>query len=186
MGDFKSRNMMRGHGSFCRFAILLLLILDARRSQAVGLFAGARAGTSFGTGPQRFYQSEAFIGFKLLRNWDFYSDWHLEPGADASAGWINDGHVNGFIGAAGPFFEMGKGKFPVTMELGFSPTVLSSYKFDAKDFGGDLQFTSYAGLNWNLSETFTVGARIQHMSNGGFARPNPGVNFWMLSVRYNF
>lgn len=171
---------------FAHFAILTLFTFTASRGDALDLFAGARAGSSFGTGPQRFYQSEAFLGLKLPGQWDFYSNWHVAAGVDTSAGWISDGHVNKFIGTLGPFVELGKGHFPVTVDLGVSPTFLGNYKFDAKDFGDDLQFTSYAGIAWNVTESFTLGIRAQHMSNGGFARPNPGVNFWLFSARYNF
>jgi Lipid A 3-O-deacylase (PagL) len=180
--------MMRWFGGFrfVHLAVLILVFLGACRGEAMGFFAGARGGTSFGTGPQRFYESEAYFGLKLPRDWNWYSDWRLDAGAEASTGWINDGHVNGFIGALGPFVELGKGKFPVTLELGASPTLLSKHAFDAKNFGDDLQFTSYFEVRWTITDSFALGARMQHMSNGGFARPNPGVNFWMLSARYNF
>jgi hypothetical protein len=41
-------------------------------------------------------------------------------------------------------------------------------------------------LNWRISDHFTLGARFQHMSNGGINRANPGVNMEFLSLRYNF
>lgn len=153
---------------------------------SAGFFAGARGGTSFRTGNQRFYQTEAFIGLKLPVHWNFYSNWELGTAADASAGWLGDGHVNSFIGTLEPTVELSKGKFPLTLDCGFSPTVLSRHQFGAKNFGDNIQFTSHVGVNWNITQEFTMGLRIQHMSNGGFAEPNPGVNFWLLSVRYNF
>jgi hypothetical protein len=105
---------------------------------------------------------------------------------DVSAGWITGGHEDAFIGKLEPIVELHFGKFPVYFEGGFSPTFLSRHVFDAKNLGDDVQFTSHVGVDWEITKRFTVGWRIQHMSNGGFAHPNPGINFEMLSVSYGF
>ncbi len=169
-----------------RIFVLALLFSGVIRAGAQDFFAGARGGTSFDSGNQRFYESEAFVGLKQPKGWSFYSDWKVAAGADASAGWIGDRHVNGFIGTLGGFVELHKGRFPLALEVGWSPTLLGRYQFDAKNLGTNLQFTSHVGIAWDITDRFTLDARIQHMSNGGFAEPNPGINFCMGSFRYNF
>lgn len=169
-----------------RIAVLALLFSGVVRAGAQDFFAGARGGVSFDSGNQLFYESEAFLGLKQPKGWSFYSDWNLAVGADASAGWLGDRHVNGFVGTVGGIAEFRKGRFPLVLELGWSPTLLGRYRFDAKNFGADLQFTSHIGIAWDITKRFTLGARIQHMSNGGLAEPNPGINFCLVSCRYNF
>jgi hypothetical protein len=163
-----------------------LLLLFASRCGAQDFILGARGGISFDGGSQRFHEAEAFAQMELPWKWDFISDFYFRPGLDASAGWISDNAADGFIGTLGPMLKLGKGKFPVTLEAGVSPTILSRDRFGAKDFGDDVQFTSHIGVNWQVTKHFTVGWRFQHMSNAGLARPNPGVNLEILSIGYKF
>jgi hypothetical protein len=58
--------------------------------------------------------------------------------------------------------------------------------FGNKDFGDYFQFTSHIGFKWQITKKFSVGWRFQHMSNGGIAEPNPGVNLEVLSAGYTF
>ena len=168
------------------FTASLLLFLTAGRGSAQDFFAGVRGGGSFDSTQGQFYQTEAFAGWKIPWRWDFYSNWTLRPGLDTSAGWITGHDADGFVGTAGPFAELHFGKFPVVLEGGGSPTWLSHHVFGQTNFGEQFQFTSHIGLEWDVTKNFTVGCRFQHMSNAGLASPNPGVNFEMLSFRYNF
>jgi lipid A 3-O-deacylase len=90
------------------------------------------------------------------------------------------------VGTLGPIVELHYGKFPVMLEGGASPTWLSRYVFGSTDFGERFQFTSHIGLAWDVTKNFTVGFRLQHMSDAGLASPNPGLNIEMLSFRFNF
>ena len=65
-------------------------------------------------------------------------------------------------------------------------TGLSRDEFGSKDLGGNFQFTSHAGLNWDFAEHFRVGYRFQHMSNAGLREPNPGLNLHLFAVSYLF
>ena len=44
------------------------------------------------------------------------------------------------------------------------------------DFGIPFQFTSHAGLNWEIGGHFGVGYRYQHMSHTHLSDRNPGLN----------
>lgn len=147
---------------------------------------GTRGGLSFNGNENRFQQVEAFADMNLPWKWDFYSDWRFQPRIDASAGWLEGEHADAFIGTAGPLVELRKGTFPLALEGGFSPTILSRDRFGSRDFGERFQFTSHIGLIWHVTEQISVGYRFQHMSNAGIANPNPGLNLQMLELSYSF
>lgn len=166
------------------FALSSIISLVVCRGDGQDFFAGVRGGAALEG--DHFHQAEVFGGLDLPCRWIFFSDWYLRPGADASAGWISDGDTSAFVGSIGPLAELGKGRFPITLEGGAAPTFLSQHRFSSRDFGDNFQFTSHIGLNWRISDHFTAEARFQHMSNGGITHLNPGVNMEFLSLRYNF
>jgi len=150
------------------------------------LTVGARGGFSINSYSHRFQQAEAFAQFDLPWQWNFYSDWVLNPRIDVSAGYLNSQDINAFVGTAGPLLELRKGKFPLALEGGSSPTILSQYHFGNSDLGEDFQFTSHIGLTWYITDHLSFGYRFQHMSNAGLAKPNPGLNVEMLELSYHF
>lgn len=170
----------------CSLTVLLILFCAAPDPRAQDFFAGARGGLSFESDGGRFHQVEIFGGANLPWRWNFYSNWYLRPGADASGGWLSDSSDSGFIGSIGPFVNLGKGGIPVTLEGGVAPTFLSRHSFSSRNFGGNVQFTSYIGLDWRMTRHFTLGARFQHMSNASISHPNPGLNMGLFSLRYDF
>ena len=173
-----------GRRTLC-FAVSLIVSLAAWCADGQDFFAGVRGGIHLGQ-DEPFHQTEAFGGIYLPWRWEFCSNWHLRPGGSASAGWIGDGNTSGFIGTLGPFVELGKGRFPLTLEGGAAPTYISRYHFSSRNFSDHFQFTSYIGLNWRIVDHWSVGARFQHMSNAGLDSPNPGLNLEFLSLRYDF
>lgn len=179
----KHRFLKNGRGVI-RLTISSIIVFVVCRADAQNFFVGVRGGASLeGDG---FHQAEVFGGVDLPCRWKIYSNWYLRPGADASAGWISDGDSSAFIGSLGPLVEVGKGRFPITLEGGAAPTLLSQHHFSSRNFGDNFQFTSHIGLNWRITDRFTAGARFQHMSNAGITHINPGVNMEFLSLRFNF
>lgn len=175
--------------SGCRtiyFTVSFILVFQVCCTKAQDYFAGARGGFSLDNDGGRFRQVEAYGGVDLPWRWNFSGNWYLRPGGDASAGWISEGRMGGFVGTLGPFVELGKGQFPVRIKAGFAPTVLSRYRFATKDFGKNVQFTSRIGLEWTITRRVSAGLWFQHMSNGGLSWSNPGLNLETLSARYNF
>ncbi|HTV40749.1 MAG TPA: acyloxyacyl hydrolase [Candidatus Sulfotelmatobacter sp.] len=168
------------------FTVSFILVFHVCRSRAQDFFAGARGGASFDVDGGRFRQMEAYGGVDLPWRWYFHRDWYLRPGGDISAGCLWEGNTSAFVGSMGPFFELGKGQFPVRIKGGFAPTILSGFRFPTKDFGDDLQFTTRIGLEWEVARRFSVGAWFSHMSNGSISRSNPGLNLETLSLQYNF
>ena len=168
-------------------AIVLTALLLACRCGAQDFSTGVRGGVSFNDGGQKFYQGEAFARISTQSwQWNMSTNWYLLPEVDFAAGCLTDGHNDAFIGSLGPVIEIGTKKFPVKLEFGLSPTYMSRYSFGAKNFGQDWQFSSHIGLNWEITKRFTVAWRIQHMSNGGLASPNGGLDTQMLSFSFKF
>ncbi len=52
--------------------------------------------------------------------------------------------------------------------------------------GGPINFTSHIGLNLNFARHFSIGYRLQHMSNGVIYDENPGLNLHMIEIGYRF
>lgn len=165
-------------------AVSFLLIFVACRAQALDFFTGVRGGASLEDGAE-FRQAEAYGGAFICR-WRIYSNWFMRPGAEGSVGWLGDGVGSAFIGTVGPLVDVGKGRFPLTLEGGAAPTFLSRHHFTSRNFGDNFQFTSYLGLNWRFTDHFSIGVRFQHMSNAGITHINPGINMQMLTLRFEF
>lgn len=58
----------------------------------------------------------------------------------------------------------------------------------ARRFGSAWNFSDVLGLGWQFGEggRHTVGLRLQHLSNGGIKKPNPGINFGQVYYRVRF
>ena len=82
-----------------------------------------------------------------------------------------------FNGDTGPFLEGGVGAHYLSRRYERGDTYFSTH----------WQFGSHLGMGYR----FAGGAgeltlRVQHLSNGGLEKPNPGVNFALLSVSTTF
>ena len=57
-----------------------------------------------------------------------------------------------------------------------------------RSFTTHFQFGDHVGLGARFGPAYRYDAqiRLQHLSNGGIARPNPGINFWQVRVAYHF
>jgi lipid A 3-O-deacylase len=152
------------------------------RWDAVGFRAGLAASSS-GT---EFNQAEIVSDWDLPWEGDLGSRWWLHTRLDLSAGWLGSRSANAAIGTVGPVLVLGRGEFPISIEVGTSPTLLSRSDLGAKDFGTCVQFTSHLGVNWDLNRHLRFGGRIQHMSNAHLSNRNPGLNLFALGVSYVF
>jgi hypothetical protein len=147
---------------------------------------GARLGLSATSLDDMFWQAEAFVDWNLP--WECESDTHyyLDSRIELSAGGLNGQGMTAFVGTLGPTLRFGNRQCPVALDFGLSPTLLSDHQFGTEDFGMRLQFTTHVGLEWQIAPRLTLGYRFQHMSNGGFNLPNPGLNLHVLALSYRF
>lgn len=148
--------------------------------------AGARFGFYAGGAGSAFHQGEAFVNWDLPWEWDLGSLWSLQTRLDASLGWLGQAGDNAAIGSVGPSLLLARERFPLSLEGGVSPTILTHSNFPAKDFGIPFQFTSHVGLNLDVTSHFRLSYRFQHMSNGGLDGRNPGLNLHLLGLSYLF
>jgi hypothetical protein len=74
----------------------------------------------------------------------------------------------------------------VEISLGINPTIISKHKFEDENLGGPFQFTDHIGLNIYIADHYSIGYRLQHMSNLVLYDHNPGVNMHMIGIGYRF
>lgn len=88
----------------------------------------------------------------------------------------------------GPVWQLPIGHSPLFLELGVSPTLLAGSSLDGRDLGGVFHFTSSAtfGANFGQRGSKRIALRIQHTSNGGLHRTNPGIDMIGISVAFDF
>jgi len=149
--------------------------------------AGARAGFSFtGSLSTQFNQAEAFADWYLPWKAESESGWYLQTKLNLSVGCLNGNGVNAAVGTLEPAVALGRRHFPLSLEGGVGPTFIGHDRFGSQDFGEQLQFTSFVGVNYDLTARWRLGYRFQHMSNAGFAKSNPGLNLNMFALSYAF
>lgn len=148
--------------------------------------AGARAGFSASESGRAFHQAEVTANWNLPWGWNLGRDWYLQSRLDVSAGWLSDHTEDAAIATAGPSVLLTRGRFPVSLEGGSSPTVLSRAEFGTKDFGIPFQFTTHVGLNCDITSHWRLSYRFQHMSNAGLDGHNPGLNMNLFGLSYLF
>jgi lipid A 3-O-deacylase len=87
-------------------------------------------------------------------------------------------------------YELGRPlAMPIYGELGIGAHLLSRTRIDyERRFSTAFQFGEFAGLAMSFGDhrQYEIGARIQHVSNGGIKRPNDGLTYEMLFFNLHF
>jgi hypothetical protein len=148
--------------------------------------AGARFGAGAGSSNRDFHQAETFVDWNLPWHWDLGRKWDLQSRLDLSTGWLGNNRSDAAVGTLGPLLALGRQPFPISVEGGSGPTLISRSEFGPKDFGDAVQFTSHIGLYWDIAPHWRLGYRFQHMSNAGISQSNPGLNLHTLALSYRF
>ncbi|MES2758370.1 MAG: acyloxyacyl hydrolase [Pseudomonadota bacterium] len=72
-------------------------------------------------------------------------------------------------------------------EAGIGVSLLSKlYDNDDNRLSTHFQFADHIGAGYVLDNKWELSARIQHYSNGGYKKPNSGVNFLVVKAAYRF
>ena len=72
-------------------------------------------------------------------------------------------------------------------EGGIGVTLLSElYDNDDNRLSTHFQFGDHIGAGYVFDNKWEVGAKIQHYSNGGYKKPNSGVNWLVVKAAYHF
>ncbi len=131
-------------------------------------------------------EGQAFGKWNLPWGWELGKEWHLQTGLEVAGGWLGNSDNDAVVGLLGPTLVLRKGRSPLSLEGGSSPTLLSEHTFKNFNLGSDFQFTTHAGLYWDFATHWRVGYRFEHISNADLANPNPGLNMHLLSLSYVF
>jgi hypothetical protein len=110
---------------------------------------------------------------------------HLQFGA--SAWWVPDisGTTHRYDVNVSAIWRAERGWW--YFEGGFGPYFLSSTISNrTTSLPSELQFGSHVGAGVRLSQRFTVGVAVQHISNAGIEQPNGGIDFVQATAGYRF
>lgn len=174
---------------YVTFSVMAGALLMANQSHGEALrleSAGALAGLSQTKSGNNYYQEEIFAHWNLPWRWGSDDGLHCQPKLGISAGWLRGWNTDAFLSTVGPHLSLGCKQVPIFIEGGVGPTIMSRDRFGPADFGSHLQFTTYGGLAWACGSHLRLGYRYQHMSNGGLAELNPGLNLHAISVGWRF
>ncbi len=146
--------------------------------------------TAIGDGGQfdRLHQYALFVDFDLPALWSPWPEITAEPRFVFEVGRFHLGDDNRTFASFGPavrFTNLGW-RTPLFMDLGLSPTVIDGSRYDDRDLGTSLNFTSHIalGMRFGQQREHSVKLRYQHISNGGTNHTNPGAN--MIGLDFTF
>jgi len=147
---------------------------------------GLRAGVNDNRNDEDFKQYESFATWSLPWTWHPSLNWTIGTYLEANAGMLRGGGESAFVGSIGPGLYFTGFKERIDISMGINPSIISKHKFGDENLGGTVQFTSHIGVNLNFTRHFTIGYRLQHMSNGILYDKNPGLNLHMIEMGYRF
>jgi hypothetical protein len=123
------------------------------------------------------------------REWPAGQDWRLAGYWEATAGvWDNREESTAEL-ALTPVFRLERGasreRSPyVEAAIGFH--LVQTHISAGRVFSTAFQFGEHIGVGYRFGEggRFDLGARVQHISNGGIRKPNPGFNLVVIRLQY--
>lgn len=178
-----------------RICLGVALLIVASRVDAQASFAPASVFVQAGTTGNTH-------GVTAGATWDWGRHWSLGSGQvtgywEASVSeWsylAADARRTAWLGQVGliPVFRYrpADGGSPWFFEAGVGLTLTTSlYETDRKRFSTSFNFGDHvaAGRNFGQHREHELSLRLQHFSNGGIKRPNPGEDFIQLRYAYRF
>ena len=136
----------------------------------------------------------------VTSNWN--KAWFVSNGTQLSGYW--DASIGGWDGKS---YRNVPGQHQKLWDLGFTPVfrfentnklgfyaeggigvhMLSKlYDNDDNRLSTHFQFGDHIGVGYIFNNKWEVAAKIQHFSNGGYKKPNSGVNYMNVKVAYHF
>jgi lipid A 3-O-deacylase len=111
-----------------------------------------------------------------IPEWRLAGYWELSAGA-----WDNHDESTADIGLT-PVFRIERSRLYLEAAIGLH---LVQARISAhRTFSTALQFGDHLGAGFYAGKKYDFGVRVQHLSNGGIAKPNPGVNFLLVRLQY--
>jgi len=168
------------------FALIGIVPQHMSANEVAWRSIGLRGGMNDHRNNEDFNQYEGFATWKLPWLWQWNSGWTLGSYFEANAGLLRGGGESAFVGSIGPGIYFTGFKEIIYISMGINPTIISKHKFGDENLGGPIQFTSHIGLNFIFTNHYSIGYRLQHMSNAVLYESNPGLNLHMIELGYRF
>jgi lipid A 3-O-deacylase len=145
--------------------------------------AHALDGASFeaGRGDERTDLWRLGLQWRWDKRWLEAGGWHLGAYWDVQLGAWNNGRDITDLSLTPVFrYQRSSGRAIPYAEAAIGFHMLSNHQITSgRIFSTRFQFGDHLGAGVRFGP-HDVGLRIQHLSNGGIARPNPGINFLVL------
>jgi hypothetical protein len=158
----------------------------------VSLSAHAIDGVSVETG--RGDDKTSVLRVAVTEDWrkapPLTDDWRLAGYWELSAAvWDNPQDSTADIGLT-PVFRFMRGrrrKGSVYVEAAIGFHLVQTHISASRVFSTAFQFGDHVGAGMHLGPDgrYDLGVRLQHISNGRIATPNPGINFWLVRLQYS-
>lgn len=128
------------------------------------------------------------------RKWLEGGNWYLTGYWEAALGrWDGkgDGAKNVSEVAVTPVFRLLRAdrKTGPYFEAGIGAHLASAKRINReREFGSHFNFGTHVGVGMLFGDKgrYDLGYRFQHLSNAGLSRPNDGINFHQVQLRYNY
>lgn len=180
----------------CRTALLLVgLLLALLPLEGAWAFNAFTIDAGYGLDDTRLlrlnishgdhWRNENQQGWYWTRSWETsLSYWYLYKYKEGERSLVELGFTPNFRlqhegseNTGHPYFEVGLGVH-----------LLSKDRIATRDLGGNLQFGTHMGFGVILgnSRQYELAWRIEHISNAGIQRPDPGINFSMVRFTYRW
>jgi len=119
-------------------------------------------------------------------DWDLSEKFNAGLGYEVAVGALSgEDEVAGYI-HFGLNLELAHEDVPLAVVFQSGPSLYSEDSFGDFDLGGNMQFTSSIGLNWQMCEGWAVEYRLQHTSNAGLEDENPGLEMHAFALSHSF
>ncbi|MGQ0545918.1 MAG: acyloxyacyl hydrolase [Betaproteobacteria bacterium] len=131
----------------------------------------------------------AGLQWKWQRRWLRGGDWELGGYWDLSAGGWRNGRDTIYDLGFTPVFRLERttpGSAYLEAAIGFH--LLSDLRInDDRVFSTSFQFGDHIGIGRRFGprDRYDLSVRLQHLSNGGIRKPNPGIDFVQLRFQYH-
>jgi hypothetical protein len=122
------------------------------------------------------------------KQWQLGEKWHLAGYWELSLGaWENLDDSTTDFGFTPVFRFEHHDEHHVYVEAAIGFHILSQHISAQRQFSTNFQFGDHlaVGARFGSRRRYDLGVRLQHISNGGIQKPNPGINFLLLRFQYN-
>lgn len=172
--------------------ILLLVVACAMLSPVSaesGLSLFSEVGARVGFDAESRADLVSYEAFGIIDqdwSWNLSEDILLDLDIATAIGGLSGEGETAVYGHIGLIAEFSFGDLPISLILSSGPSLYSEDTFDDYDIGGNIQFTSAIGFEWQIDETWAIGYRFQHTSNADLNDPNPGLDMHAISLSHSF